>query len=113
MIRRPPRSTLFPYTTLFRSAGVRYGTALVSVFGGWFLTYYDWRWFFVVIGAVSLVWVAPWMGFLKKWEGKGTAQAATERQGASFIESLKLLRHCRVLGIFRGFFAHTYFCTIF
>src|SRR3712207_7753581 len=24
MIRRPPRSTLFPYTTLFRSAGVPY-----------------------------------------------------------------------------------------
>src|SRR2546430_14425024 len=25
MIRRPPRSTLFPYTTLFRSCGVPYG----------------------------------------------------------------------------------------
>src|SRR2546430_7820937 len=25
MIRRPPRSTLFPYTTLFRSAGERRG----------------------------------------------------------------------------------------
>src|SRR5438309_4366148 len=24
MIRRPPRSTLFPYTTLFRSAGARF-----------------------------------------------------------------------------------------
>src|SRR3712207_8166448 len=24
MIRRPPRSTLFPYTTLFRSLGVRH-----------------------------------------------------------------------------------------
>src|SRR5574340_1719747 len=24
MIRRPPRSTLFPYTTLFRSSGVSY-----------------------------------------------------------------------------------------
>src|SRR5689334_24365323 len=24
MIRRPPRSTLFPYTTLFRSVGVRH-----------------------------------------------------------------------------------------
>src|SRR2546430_5125244 len=23
MIRRPPRSTLFPYTTLFRSAGIK------------------------------------------------------------------------------------------
>src|SRR3712207_9246359 len=31
MIRRPPRSTLFPYTTLFRSAsGAIYGTAFMS-----------------------------------------------------------------------------------
>src|SRR5690348_18107422 len=28
MIRRPPRSTLFPYTTLFRSGHHRYETAL-------------------------------------------------------------------------------------
>src|SRR2546430_7900037 len=28
MIRRPPRSTLFPYTTLFRSHGSRLGLAL-------------------------------------------------------------------------------------
>src|SRR5436309_8434974 len=27
MIRRPPRSTLFPYTTLFRSTSVDHGTA--------------------------------------------------------------------------------------
>src|SRR2546422_4515561 len=27
MIRRPPRSTLFPYTTLFRSLGVHAGDA--------------------------------------------------------------------------------------
>src|SRR5688572_30897419 len=27
MIRRPPRSTLFPYTTLFRSASVRASSA--------------------------------------------------------------------------------------
>src|SRR5689334_23795676 len=30
MIRRPPRSTLFPYTTLFRSSGALYYAALVS-----------------------------------------------------------------------------------
>src|SRR5437879_10606246 len=35
MIRRPPRSTLFPYTTLFRSAKVRDGTAKInSLFDG-------------------------------------------------------------------------------
>src|SRR2546430_11981553 len=28
MIRRPPRSTLFPYTTLFRSATTQFGTDL-------------------------------------------------------------------------------------
>src|SRR3712207_9178049 len=28
MIRRPPRSTLFPYTTLFRSRSVGYGDGL-------------------------------------------------------------------------------------
>src|SRR5690242_21614831 len=40
MIRRPPRSTLFPYTTLFRSeralvvaAGTGYGAALLAACG--------------------------------------------------------------------------------
>src|SRR3712207_8419822 len=36
MIRRPPRSTLFPYTTLFRSAGLHerlLGHALVELGG--------------------------------------------------------------------------------
>src|SRR5258708_27091068 len=31
MIRRPPRSTLFPYTTLFRSRREHYGTDFVSL----------------------------------------------------------------------------------
>src|SRR2546430_7464604 len=33
MIRRPPRSTLFPYTTLFRSIGVPVGLGAVARFG--------------------------------------------------------------------------------
>src|SRR3712207_7637794 len=35
MIRRPPRSTLFPYTTLFRSRLPRYGVASgAEIFAG-------------------------------------------------------------------------------
>src|SRR3712207_7190015 len=34
MIRRPPRSTLFPYTTLFRSLGSRYDDVGRSVRAG-------------------------------------------------------------------------------
>src|SRR3712207_9396824 len=33
MIRRPPRSTLFPYTTLFRSVFVEHGAADVGIVG--------------------------------------------------------------------------------
>src|SRR5688572_32713483 len=33
MIRRPPRSTLFPYTTLFRSAGAQ-AAHQFGIFGG-------------------------------------------------------------------------------
>src|SRR2546427_9502838 len=33
MIRRPPRSTLFPYTTLFRSEDPRYRTMCEEIFG--------------------------------------------------------------------------------
>src|SRR3989442_4451174 len=32
MIRRPPRSTLFPYTTLFRSVDVDYGASNTGVY---------------------------------------------------------------------------------
>src|SRR5687767_10816935 len=31
MIRRPPRSTLFPYTTLFRSAGIHSGQRTLNL----------------------------------------------------------------------------------
>src|SRR5690554_7477800 len=34
MIRRPPRSTLFPYTTLFRSILVNSNTVRVKAIGG-------------------------------------------------------------------------------
>src|SRR3712207_8809905 len=37
MIRRPPRSTLFPYTTLFRSLGLLV-VALVIILGSVFLS---------------------------------------------------------------------------
>src|SRR5256885_16904473 len=48
MIRRPPRSTLFPYTTLFRSVGISVGRMLML---GWGLA--------GAIGAVAGMMVAP------------------------------------------------------
>src|SRR2546426_9349740 len=50
MIRRPPRSTLFPYTTLFRSS------AVASLFGASMPTFW--------LGIVLMVIFALWLGWL-------------------------------------------------
>src|SRR3712207_7030232 len=46
MIRRPPRSTLFPYTTLFRSASA--GGAVGLLAGGVLTQSISWHWIFFV-----------------------------------------------------------------
>src|SRR3989441_13166825 len=50
MIRRPPRSTLFPYTTLFRSAD---SSVVVAAFASWHETHDSAR--RVLDGALRLV----------------------------------------------------------
>lgn len=69
----------------------------------------------MIVGAVSLVWVMPWMGFLKRWEEKPAEPppAPTKQQGASFVESLALLKNRSVLGVFLGFFAYDYVWFVF
>src|SRR2546430_6651247 len=42
MIRRPPRSTLFPYTTLFRSSLIIIGTFLRGPGWNWFWFWEKW-----------------------------------------------------------------------
>src|SRR3712207_5180925 len=37
MIRRPPRSTLFPYTTLFRSTGIAVVMSLFHLYSAYFI----------------------------------------------------------------------------
>src|SRR2546426_10999663 len=80
MIRRPPRSTLFPYTTLFRSlfSFQKYGTAGVGgVFGPIMLV-----WFTTIglLGAVEIVRAPtillalnPWYGARLFWEHRAAA----------------------------------------
>src|SRR3712207_8466737 len=57
MIRRPPRSTLFPYTTLFRSAQVILGLSIANVVGvpaaTWLGQTLGWRAAFVVVAALA------------------------------------------------------------
>src|SRR5437016_3663875 len=63
MIRRPPRSTLFPYTTLFRSGQLlaMMVLALLSAIGLWALNVPYWLAFGIFTGLVAVV---PFFGTL-------------------------------------------------
>jgi MFS transporter, ACS family, D-galactonate transporter len=100
------------FMTAIYLTGVRFGTALVSFVGGYFLVSYSWKLFFVVTGLVPLVWLLPWHAFLRKWEPTPGASAQTVNR-APFWKSFTLLRHRSVLGIFLGFFAYDYAWYVF
>jgi ACS family D-galactonate transporter-like MFS transporter len=92
--------------------GVRLGTALSSVIGAYFLARYNWKFFFIVIGLVPLIWLLPWWKFLSTWETSAAEQGAPQKT-ASFIDGLALLRRRSVFGIFLGFFAYDYAWFVF
>jgi ACS family D-galactonate transporter-like MFS transporter len=93
--------------------GVRLGAALVSWIGAYFLSRYSWKLFFVFIGLLPLIWLLPWNRFLGRWEKQTTDTRSSLTSQTSFLESLMLLRHRSVLGIFLGFFAYDYAWYVF
>src|SRR3712207_7304747 len=86
MIRRPPRSTLFPYTTLFRSARVRHEPGR-----GWTVAA-------ICAGAMALVVSGTRMAWLGLAAGVGGALAALRRseEHTSELQSRQYLV-CRLL----------------
>jgi len=93
--------------------GVRLGAALVSWIGAYFLARYSWKLFFLIIGLAPLIWLLPWNKFLGKWEIRNAEPRSAQTNQASFFESLLLLRHRSVFGIFLGFFAYDYAWYVF
>jgi MFS family permease len=91
--------------------GVRLGQALVNAAGVGLIAQYGWRGFFVMAGLAPLVWIAPWLLTLRRWEQAGSPPAVSTR--FSFASSFGLLRHPTVLGTFLGFFAFDYVWFVF
>ncbi len=90
--------------------GVRMGQAAIGIFGAYFLIRYDWRYFFVLVGLLPLIWIVGWMMTLRRWESPNIAaeNAAAQKKSFSLIESFKLLKRSSVLGVTLGFLAYDY-----
>src|SRR5947208_13303376 len=86
MIRRPPKSTLFPYTTLFRSVHVE-NRAYV---GGW----WDWLSPFSILTAAALVAGYGLLGACWLiWKTQGELQARLDRKSTRLNSSHQIISY--------------------
>ncbi|MBS1789608.1 MAG: MFS transporter [Acidobacteria bacterium] len=87
--------------------GVRLGQAAIGAFGAYFLIKYTWRYFFVLVGLLPLIWIVGWMMTLRRWESPNV-NADRQKKSFSLIEGIKLLKRKSVLGVTLGFLAYDY-----
>src|SRR3712207_7227349 len=88
MIRRPPRSTLFPYTTLFRSMADGQAQVTIPVFSGALIT----RSAFTNAESTGLVSVLPGSFSAERREGAGRSEEHTsELQSRQYLVCRLLL----------------------
>src|SRR2546430_9829407 len=86
MIRRPPRSTLFPYTTLFRSA--EHAPRSVMLFRGWMLKDLERA---GALGGAHVFW-SMWDGYLRE-DRKSTRLNSSHSQISYAVFCLKKKKH--------------------
>src|SRR3712207_8286713 len=92
MIRRPPRSTLFPYTTLFRSLQQHSETMLETITDAAVAMDRDWR--YVYANDRALARFAAWLGAPVRREdiiGKRSEEHTSELQSRQYLVCRLLL----------------------
>jgi MFS family permease len=84
------------------TSGLACGPAFGMLAGGMLMSRFGWRPFFIVLGLVSLIWMAPWI----RWMPRGlSADASKTRECPSIAE---ILRQRSAWGTFLGLFCVNY-----
>ena len=84
------------------SAGWAGGPAIGTLVGGLLVAHIGWRWFFVVLGAVSLLWLPAWL----RWMPRGPGLIESEAKHPAGIP--EILRQRSAWGTFVGLFSFNY-----
>lgn len=88
--------------------GVRLGQALVGAIGALLIARLGYRGFFLAIGIVPMLWLAPWLRFWNRRDDNVAKASVAAGSPFSFLNGVALLRHRTVLGIVLGYFAYDY-----
>ncbi|HTT63616.1 MAG TPA: MFS transporter [Bryobacteraceae bacterium] len=84
-------------------AGSKFGPALGTLVGGLLMARFGWRPFFFVLGAVSLLWLVPWI----KWMPRGKGIAVVHHEHTPGV--LQILEQRSAWGSFGGLFCGNYY----
>lgn len=84
------------------SAGWAGGPAIGTLVGGLLVAHIGWRWFFVVLGAASLLWLPAWL----RWMPRGPGLTDSEATHPAGIP--EILRQRSAWGTFAGLFCFNY-----
>jgi MFS family permease len=91
------------------SFGYLLGPAIGTFIGGKLMAIYGWRPVFILFGAASLLWLIPWLRFVRSWTASGPPPgpqpAVTDEPPPSFGE---VLRQRALWGASLGHFASNY-----
>ncbi|HEX4949579.1 MAG TPA: MFS transporter [Blastocatellia bacterium] len=88
------------------NAGSRLGQSAVNGIGPMIIVALGWQMFFVVTGALPLVWLLPWLLFMRRHESAKVISDNSTRP--SFLASFALLKHRSVLGMCLGYTCYNY-----
>jgi MFS family permease len=92
---------------LFMS-GSKFGPAIGSVLAAMLIESYGWRAMFLILGLAAMVWLLPWLWFVRDDRATGTAATRAEpAQGDAPMSAL--LASPILLGVIIGTFAYMYF----
>jgi len=84
-------------------AGSKFGPALGMLVGGLLMARFGWRPFFIVLGAISLLWLIPWL----KWMPRGKGIISAHAYEAPPV--IRILSERSAWGSFGGLFCGNYY----
>jgi sugar phosphate permease len=95
--------------TALANSGSRLGQALVNGVGPLLIAAVGWQSFFFTTGIMPLIWLAPWMMFMRRWDGSNAADDGANRlKEMSFLRSFSLLKRRSMRGLCLGYFCYNY-----